>query len=325
MFHDPARSRSGNGRRFIFVGGAARSGTTLVQNILDSHPDIAGGPEFLHLVRILELRNALRETARCGWTADYASAETVDREIVRLIEDLLLPLADRQRCRMLSEKTPGNTFVFAELMEVFPEARFIHVVRDPRATVASMLRVGRRAREKGLRAQPFTRSVRHAAGHIQRSLRAGFRAGNLAPDRLLEVRYEPLVRDPAREVGRICAFLEIPCAPQMLDPAGVAHIGEKPITEGSGNLWYDAESYRRNPDPSGLDNWRRELDVLQQAVIAVSFGEFEHADRLGYDLAPRPLAGLVQAAARARHVLHGARGMLHRHSPLGVAALLCLS
>jgi hypothetical protein len=325
MLHDPALSRSGNGRRFIFVGGAARSGTTLVQNILDSHPDIAGGPEFLHLVRILELRNALRETAHCGWTADYASANAVDRQIARLVEDLLLPLADRQRCRMLSEKTPSNTLVFAELMEVFPEARFVHVVRDPRATIASMLRVGGRAREKGLRAQSFTRSVRHAANHIKRSLRAGFRAGKLAPDRLLEVRYEALVSEPAGEIGRICAFLDVPYAPQMLDPAGIAHIGEKPITEGSGNLWYDVGSYRRNPDPSGLDNWRHELNLLQQAIIAVSFAEFEHADRLDYDLAPKAFAAPIHAAARARHLLRDARGMLRRHSSLGVAALLCLS
>lgn len=44
------------GERLIFTGGAARSGTTLVQNILDSHPDIVGGPEFLHLEDLMAFK-----------------------------------------------------------------------------------------------------------------------------------------------------------------------------------------------------------------------------------------------------------------------------
>ena len=48
---------SDGGSRFIFVGGAPRSGTTLVQNMLDSHPDILGGPEFIHIPDIINLRH----------------------------------------------------------------------------------------------------------------------------------------------------------------------------------------------------------------------------------------------------------------------------
>lgn len=47
------------GKRYILVGGAPRSGTTLLQNILDSHPDIVGGPEFMHLRDFVELRKTL--------------------------------------------------------------------------------------------------------------------------------------------------------------------------------------------------------------------------------------------------------------------------
>ena len=55
------------GKRFVFIGGSPRSGTTLVQNILDSHPVICGGPEFHHLPDIMNLRKALRDSIAKGW------------------------------------------------------------------------------------------------------------------------------------------------------------------------------------------------------------------------------------------------------------------
>ena len=54
------------GEQFIFVGGAARSGTTLVQNILDSYPYIIGGPEFRNIPSIIKLRNELHESIAGG-------------------------------------------------------------------------------------------------------------------------------------------------------------------------------------------------------------------------------------------------------------------
>ena len=60
----------------------------------------------------------------------------MDRLTARLIEDLLLPLADRHGAPYLSEKTPSNGLVFRELLELFPAARCIFVLRDPRATIA---------------------------------------------------------------------------------------------------------------------------------------------------------------------------------------------
>ena len=162
------------GDRFIFVGGSPRSGTTLVQNILDTHTEICGGPEFLHLPDIVGLRNNLYNLIDRGWITKFCSYNQVDRSICSLIENLLLPLADRQGCQFLSEKTPANVLIFSELMELFPQAMFIHIIRDPRAIIAPMIRVGIRNKEKGWKTQDFTTDVSAAISHVKKCFRAGF-------------------------------------------------------------------------------------------------------------------------------------------------------
>jgi hypothetical protein len=299
---------SGNGRRFIFVGGAPRSGTTLMQNMLDSHPGILGGPEFLHLGRIVGLRNALRASSVEGATDAFAAPEAIDRRIRALIEDLLLPLADRHAAPLLSEKTPSNVLVFGELVELFPQARCIFVLRDPRAVVASMLAVGARAAAGGRRAQPFTRSLRAAVRHVGECLEAGFAAAAAHPGRILTVTYEALVTEPEAETRRICGFLGLDWDPAMLAPGAAEHLGMRAIT--ATGLWYDADSFRRDPDPDGLHKWRDRLTALQAARVAAAFAGSAALARHGYGLAPAtPAQAALGHAARA---LEGARERLVR-------------
>jgi protein-tyrosine sulfotransferase len=291
---------SEEGERFIFVGGAPRSGTTLVQNMLDMHPAIAGGPEFLHLTKILALRDSLKKKVANGRIDAFCSAVDVDRAVRGMIEALLLPLADREGRRLLSEKTPANCLVFEPLMELFPRARCVFVLRDPRAIVASMLEVGRRGRAMGLSPRPYTRSLRAAVAHVEACFHAGFAAEKAAPDRVLAVEYAALVTDPATETRRICAFLGLPWSPEMRIPASRSHIGEKAITVNDRNLWYDAQSFRRDPDPSGIDRWRSRLTPHQAALIGASFAGMAPLDRFGYDLqdALTPGGRALEAAYR---------------------------
>ena len=294
-----ARDSSSTGGRFVFVGGAPRSGTTLLQNMLDSHGQIVGGPEFLHLPEIARLRGSMEASIRKGWITDFCSLEEMERALAGMIAELLLPLADRSGARLVSEKTPSNVLVFEELLRLFPGARFIHVVRDPRAVVASMLEVGRKARQRGVRLQPFTRDVRAAVRHVKECYGAGCRAQELAPDRVLTVVYERLVATPAAETRRICRFLEIEWDEEMLRPGEHPHIGFRPITEGSDNLWYDPASYQRNPERASVDRWRTSMPPLQKAVAVMSFLDFEPVHRCGYRLTANSLSRAEYALGRA--------------------------
>ena len=283
------------GSRLIFVGGSPRSGTTLVQNMLDSHPDSLGGPEFLHLPDIIGVRNQLRRSIARKWIDEFCSPEGVDQLTSIFVEDLLLPLADTYGCKFLSEKTPSNVLIFAELAELFPGARFIHVVRDPRAIIASMLRVGLRARIAGIKTQDFTTSTLAAIDYVRKCFHSGFGTAESAPEKVWTVVYEQLVVDPEGETKKICDFLGIEWARQMMHPGRQKHLGEKAATSKSGEVWYKSETYNRDPETREMDKWKRQLAPYQKAMIAASFGDFEALASLGYDFSVenRPLLGRV--------------------------------
>jgi hypothetical protein len=297
------------GARFIFVGGAARSGTTLVQNMLDSHPDIYGAPEFLHIPDIISLRKKLRHSIDQKWIDLICSYEDVDRHICSLIESFLYPLAEQSGRRFVSEKTPNNILVFPELISLFPGARFIHVVRDPRAIIASMLQVGKRAKQRGWNTQDYTHSVSAAIDYIHQCFKTGFVSSEIAPEKVLEVVYERLVANPEYETKRICEFLKVEWSGRMLRSGELKHPGERAVTN---DVWYDTKSYNRNPEPCEVDKWRSQLSRMQEFMIVGKFGADKDLRRLGVDLAnsnfswtDRILGGMLATAAHGSHkVVH---------------------
>ncbi len=272
------------GERFIFIGGTPRSGTTLVQNMLDSHPDVWGGPEFLHLHDIIVLRNKMLGSISRKWIDMYCSAGELDELLRSIIERLFLPLADQHNCRFLSEKSPQNVLIFSELLELFPGAKLIHVVRDPRAIVSSLLRVGIRAEQKGVTTAGYTRTLKAAVVYTKKCFAAGFGAAKRTPDKILTLRYEQLVCDPATETKRICRFLGIEWTEQMLHPESFRHPGEAAITTNSGEIWYDKESFSRKVERSDVDKWKTYLSAAQQVAIARSFRNDDSLVESGYDL-----------------------------------------
>lgn len=277
-------NREGGGQGLVFIGGAPRSGTTLVQNILDSHPCIWGGPEFLHIQDIIYLRRKLLDSISRKWIDIYCQKEDVDRSLSALIEKYLCTTAMAQGYKIVSEKSPQNILVFLELMELFPKSHFIHVVRDPRAVVASLMQVGRRARKKDIRTAGYTRSIESAIEYTNRCLSAGFEASKMRPDKVLTVKYEKLVMDPIIETKKICSFINVSWREEMTMPNAKRHPGEAAITENSGGIWYDKDSYNRDIDGSSIERWRGSLSRAQQAKVINAFRGGEGLKMLGYDL-----------------------------------------
>lgn len=271
------------GGRFIFVGGVPRSGTTLVQNILDSHPDIFGLPEFLLLPEIVRIRKWFRKHTDSEKITDICSMETADDNLCRYIESFLNPMIDKYKCRLVSEKTPYNIEVFTDLIQLFPGARFIHVVRDPRAVVASLFEVGEKAKKRNIAGIRYDRSIRATIETVRSALIAGLTVSEQSSEKVLTVIYEKLLQDPEKETQRICQYLNIPWSEQMIYPSRFKHLGERAIISLGDSAWYDEKMFNRDPDTSNIDKWKKKLTPAQQVRITNAFKDIKALRDLGYD------------------------------------------
>jgi hypothetical protein len=292
----------------VFVGGSQRSGTTLLQNILDSHPDIHGTAPFIHLEDLLGLRKKFHESIEQGFMEHFCDRDDVDCAIRHMIARLLGPAVERSEARLVSEKTPGNALVFDGIHALLPQARFIMVVRDPRAIISSLLAVGERGKRMGLKMPKHTLQVRAAISQVRRHLDAGLDFAMRNPAACRVVRYEDLVLAPEAESRRVCAFLGIEWTDAMLRPSEADHPGEGSRRD----AWYTEEEFRRNPESSRVHAWKETLRPRHQVLVTRVFGKNEHLARLGYDLNLNHLSPWRRATGQLRWALSSAQRRLFR-------------
>jgi hypothetical protein len=247
--------------------------------VLDSHPEIYGGPEFDRIPFIIDLRKLFQQSICSGRIDVYCNESDVDRALARMIEDLLLPVADRAQRRYLSEKSPFNVLVFRDLMDIFPDARFIHVVRHPLGVLASMDGVVARAKLQGKQPPPDLADDQRALAIMRDCFRAGFASSRAAPQRVHTLVYERLIAEPEVVTRELCDFLRIGWHSRMLEPASQAHAGERAAVDG---LWYNQAMFRRNFDPSRLEAWKLEIDDARRQRVKSALAHIPELTALGY-------------------------------------------
>jgi len=201
----------------IFVGGAGRSGTTLVRVILDSHSKITCGPELKVTPIIAELWKDF-QTKYIGFLKSFeVDSAHVNLLFRNFVSGLLEPLRIKSGKTRVAEKSPNNIFYFEHLHRIFPDGNFIHVVRDCRDVVASLLKMDWKTPDG--RPIPYTQNAEAAAKYWLSAIDAGrrFQAQNIPNRRYLEIRYEDLVNTPEQTTKRLFDFLGEPWEEQVLD------------------------------------------------------------------------------------------------------------
>lgn len=184
-----AASGPDHGAQPIFVVGMPRSGTTLVEAILSRHPDVEPLGESDALAQAVADGGALSQTYQNA--LPYVPAAT----------------------RFYTDKTPLNFRFIGHIATEIPQARIIHVFRDPQATAWSLFRT---AMAGG--ANRFSNSP---AGILEM-----FRQYRLLmqfweerfPDRIVRLDYEHLVRDPEVQTQRLISSLGLDWAQECLSP-----------------------------------------------------------------------------------------------------------
>lgn len=213
----------------FFIVGTGRCGTTLLQAMVMSHPRIAIPPEtrfFLAYDPALTVGDPVppgrvdeyvRSCVEQWRLADLEIGEAELRGIVRdaggsargIFLGILARWAARQGKPRAGEKTPNHFKCVDRIAAVFPEARFIHLYRDPRDVALSMRERGWAPgpAEVGRYARTWARAMRRHLAYER----------TLGPTRYLALRYEDLAAEPERELRRVCDFLGEAFDPAMLD------------------------------------------------------------------------------------------------------------
>lgn len=180
----------------IFVIGCPRSGTTLLRLMLDSHPRISCGEET-HFLR--ELRSIVEGHWPLLETYGFSRQDWL-RRIRGLYEGFQADYLARRGKQRWAEKDPTYTLLLPFIDEVFPDAQYVHLVRDAYDVVASF-------RERwGYRA-----ALRVARTEWVRYVGAGRDFGQRLPaDRYHELHYEQLVEAPEQALRALLEFLGEP-------------------------------------------------------------------------------------------------------------------
>ncbi|MGH9119729.1 MAG: sulfotransferase family protein, partial [Acidimicrobiales bacterium] len=266
---------------FPFLVGCGRSGTTLLRAMVDAHPDIAVPPESHFIVTLSRgsfdrqsFLDRLYASSRFElWELDRPVLETeLDRVAPAAYPDAVRAVfaawATRRGKHRWADKTPGYVLHIRRLAELFPEAVFVHLVRDGRDVAASFLELG------------WAGTIEEAALHWKLRVRRGRRAGARLPaGRYQELRYEELVADPGPSLRLVCAAAGLRFEPAMLDH----HDRAAEVVRTTSHPTY--HRHLSAPVTSDLRNWRRDIAADDVARFELVAGDL--LAELGYERGSR--------------------------------------
>lgn len=214
----------------IFIFGCDRSGTTLLGSLLGSHSRSVVTPESQFVydvyrseisqhgsVDVFRAAQKIRENFRFQlWNIDFSDDElraagvSTYPELIIFLVKTYAAATGKADADIWSDHTPANCASAITLKELFPEAQFVHIVRDGRAVAASLL------------ALPWKfHDAKHVAEYWLRRLAQGFAAeSHFGPALCRRVRYEDLVLDNERYVRELCAFSGLDFEASMLSGRG---------------------------------------------------------------------------------------------------------
>jgi Sulfotransferase family len=258
----------------LFLLGVSRSGTTLLRVILDRSRGIAIPDEsfFVPLLarrhgRTIEAARFLDDVARIpavrDWgvsTGDLASRVRSGMPTGEAIAAIYEAYAAGVGKPRWGDKTPMYMRHLPLLERLFPDAQYVHLVRDGREAALSFLQM-----PEGT----FTRTWAHPTTPAQfaclwrKEVRdARTLGGRIGAARYVEVRYEDLVGDPESTIRAVCAFAAIPYDAAMLDYTEAVDVSAKPH-----------QQRLLTPPTTGVRSWREDMSAEDVAAFEAVAGD----------------------------------------------------
>jgi hypothetical protein len=258
--------------------------------MLDSHPGIAAVPEGFFILnlyrkyfhdpwdkrRILRFYHDLwKETILAQWHLDPS---TLKRDLLSLEDRANFPELCREVLRHyarqrgkspnipLGDKNNHYPLLVADLMRIFPKAKFIVLTRDYRDNILSFKKVRFDSNHPGILAYRWTKYNQTMLFHAQRH-----------PGQFLWIRYEDLLPAPRETLTTVCSFLEVPFDSAMLKY--YIHYRPDRIMEWNKNLIHPL-------DPQKAYAWRKTMPEKEERLADRLCGDL--GEKFGYPRSPLP-------------------------------------
>ncbi len=298
-------TETGNKNPFVFVIGCPRSGTTLLQRMLDNHPQltVANDTHFITRAAKKALRRAsdpvltpelvdqvrtYHRFCRLGLDeADVGEATRGCRTYSQFVSRLYDLRAAHRGKSLSGEKTPDFCRQIPALHRQFPGAKFIHIIRDGRDTTLSAMNWATTTKGPGKWSLWAEDPVGACALWWRWQTGTGVRDGHALGEGLYyELKYEDLVGDSPALLSGIAAFLQIPDSEMMAN--------------------YFAGKTKKNPNLSAKSAWlppTKGLRDWQNQMVEKDIAVFEGIankllKQLGYALSGAEVTGTVEARVK---------------------------
>ncbi len=241
-------------QRFAILCGHPRSGTTLLEQVLDSHPGVLTAEEtqILHDEAYLPLCRGFSPEASVFEVLESAPVSRLRQSRANYFRFTELMLGKTVGDRMLVDKNPALSSLIPAAARIFPEAKFLVALRDPRDVCLSCFM-------QSLSPNPISSSYLSLEGTVTQYLSVMGFWRTLLPrlrNPFLEVRYEELVDDLEGTSRKVLGFLEVPWDEQVLrfdEHARSKSLGSpsyaeviKPVSKRAIGRW---QHYRRHLEP----------------------------------------------------------------------------
>jgi len=276
----------------IFIVGSGRSGNTILRRILSNSHELYIPPETLVLGQVIrQFKNSkcLSWNELCLLTlGTFSNSEEFETFPTPYLHGLyksliLLPKEERSLSKIVSgfyelmlkkakpvairwgDKTPINSFSLKEINKLFPNAKYVHIIRNGYDVVNSYLKMGRYSEPKD------------AARRWVKAVNSCHDFATTEPNKVIEIKYENFCHNPQLVTESLCKFFELEYLPQMTSGAEYLHtLGDIESREQYSNV-------SKPIDTSSIGRGLKELDEHALEILHPIMSET--MEKFGYTLA----------------------------------------
>lgn len=278
---------------FVFIIGRPRSGTTMLRSMLDAHPNVRIPlesafiknlfPKYRKIKKwnkeiILKFYHDLLKQPQFNLWAidnDFLKQELLKmnenlkfQDICKIIYSNVVSFFDKQEIKILADKNPSYTLSIPLLLKIFPDARFIYIVRDHRDNVLSMKSVDFE--------RPWLSSLAYRWKYYNIKF---LKAYNKDKSRFHIIRYKDLVSNPEKYLNKLCTFLGIEYTDGMIHYNRIKDEALKVYPQELIERYH--KSLFEPVSPSKVGQWKNKMTAKEIKKCDLIVGKY--AETMGYE------------------------------------------